>query len=58
MDEECKLKMKIQILKHNITLSVAKFDEKTEVATVKFFGTMQQFRKDEYKIVEKNSEKN
>ena len=32
-------------------MKVEKFDEKTEVATVKFFGTMQDFRKDEYKIV-------
>lgn len=53
MDEKYTLgeKMKIRILKHNITMKVEKFDEKTEVATVKFFGTMQDFRKDEYKIV-------
>ena len=44
--------MTIYITKHDIKLKVSSFDEKSEVATVKFFGTMQKFRKDEYEIVE------
>jgi len=44
--------MTIRIIKHEVELKVSSFDEKTGVATVKFFGTMQKFRKDEYEIVE------
>ena len=44
--------MKVKLLKHEIVLSVEKYDETTKVAIVKFFGTMCKFQKHEYEIVE------
>jgi len=43
--------MKVKLLKHKIIMSVYKFDEITEVITVKIFGTMCKFQKHEYQII-------
>jgi len=44
--------MKIKLLNHdNVIVKVLEFDERTKVATVKIFGSLVKFRKDEYEVV-------
>ena len=43
--------MKVKLIKHDITINVIKFDEKTKMITVKFFGKLCSFRVDEYEVV-------
>ena len=44
--------MKIKLLKHDIILSVKSFDKKTKIITVNLFGTLCNFRSDEYEVIE------
>jgi len=48
--------MRVRLLKWNIVMNTHKYDADTKVATVKFFGTMQRFREDEYEVVKESED--